>query len=203
VALNVGPDFKQRWLGVPESVRQAYLDDLNRICDVLKPDTSLDAWVDYDQQQQQYSLAKIDFAYTELKAHLIEEAKIRNQLALEQKIAKKRAEQEALALQLQLDEERKFAAETEKLSLLRQSLEQEVHAYTARYTQNSHHAVNHISVVPMNQNDLSMLENLKLRLELESDALIEQAVTIFRAKLHTAAQEEIEYLLKNSEHIEK
>ena len=33
MALNVGPDFKQRWLNVPEAVRQTFIDDLGRVCD--------------------------------------------------------------------------------------------------------------------------------------------------------------------------
>jgi len=37
-----------------------------------------------------------------------------------------------------------------------------------------------------------------LRLELEAETQIEQAVTVFRARLHAAAQEEIDYILKNS-----
>ncbi len=41
MALNVGPDFKQRWLNVPDAVRQAFIDDLSRVCDVLKPETGL------------------------------------------------------------------------------------------------------------------------------------------------------------------
>ncbi|HFF5136832.1 TPA: hypothetical protein ACGDMP_002861, partial [Acinetobacter baumannii] len=44
----------------------------------------------------------------------------------------------------------------------------------------------------------SELESVRVRLELEAESLIEQAVTVFRAKLHAAAQEEIEYILKNS-----
>ena len=35
------PDFKQRWLNVPDAVRQAFIDDLSRVCDVLKPETGL------------------------------------------------------------------------------------------------------------------------------------------------------------------
>jgi hypothetical protein len=39
---------------------------------------------------------------------------------------------------------------------------------------------------------------VRLRLELEAETLIEHAVTSFRAKLHAVAQDEIEYILKNS-----
>ena len=44
----------------------------------------------------------------------------------------------------------------------------------------------------------SELESVRLRLELEAETQIEQAVTVFRARLHAAAQEEIDYILKNS-----
>lgn len=200
MALNVGPDFKQRWLKAPEAVRQAYLDDLQRIYDVLKPETSLDDWIAYDEKQQQYSLEKIDVAYAELKAQLIEEAKIRHQKALEKKLADKRAEQEAYAAQLQKDEELKFAKETERLAQLRQNLDQEIHQYASRYTRNPEKIESHFNKAALTANlDIhSDLENLKIRLELEADLLIDQAITVLRAKLHAAAQEEIEYILKNS-----
>ncbi|MFW1886642.1 hypothetical protein ACG9X8_20295, partial [Acinetobacter nosocomialis] len=45
---------------------------------------------------------------------------------------------------------------------------------------------------------LSELESLRIRLELDAENLIEQSVTAFRAKLNSAAQEEIEYILKHS-----
>ena len=48
------------------------------------------------------------------------------------------------------------------------------------------------------QQILSELESVRLRLELEAESLIEQAVNVFRMKLHTLAEEEIDYILKNS-----
>ncbi|WOE30679.1 MULTISPECIES: hypothetical protein [unclassified Acinetobacter] len=203
MALNVGPDFKQRWLQVPEAVRQAYLEDFKRISDLLKPETSLDDWIAHDDEQQQYSLDKIATAYAELKAHLIQEAKIRHQRILEQKLAQKRAEQAAYAAQLQQDEVIKFAKETEKLTQLRQNLDQEICQYTARYQQNPEQTTtaNQATQLLSQAEIQTQRENLKIRLELEADTLIEQAVTIFRAKLHSAAQEEIEYILKSADQI--
>lgn len=52
MALNVGPDFKQRWLDVPDAVRQAFLDDLQRICAVLKPESNIQKWLEKDAQAQ-------------------------------------------------------------------------------------------------------------------------------------------------------
>ncbi len=86
MALNVGPDFKQRWLNVPEAVRQTFIDDLSRICDILKP--------------EQESERKIEEAYAQRKAELIEAARIRRQLALEQALADKRAAEQAAIAQL-------------------------------------------------------------------------------------------------------
>ena len=200
MALNVGPDFKQRWLEAPEAVRQAYLDDLQRICEVLKPETALDTWIEYDLQQQQKSLETIDTAYAELKARLIEEAKVRRQQALEKKIAEKRAEEEAYAQQLLIDEEEKVAAETEKLSKLKNQVDLEIRQYSSRYAKNpdslGYFLTHHLN---LSENDaVDQIDSLKIRLELEADTLVEQAVTAFRAKLHAAAQEEIEYLIQNS-----
>lgn len=196
VALNVGQDFKQRWLEAPEAVRQAYLDDLHRIFDILKPEVQLQAWIERDKQEQQKSLQKIDIAYAELKARLIEEARIRHQQALEKKLEDKRAKEAAFAKQLQLDEEKKFAEQARELQIIRQDLVQETQSYTNRYEKNPKNIAYHLSV--KDNEMLSELDSVRIRLELEAESLIEQAVTVFRAKLHTATQEEIEYILKSS-----
>ena len=44
----------------------------------------------------------------------------------------------------------------------------------------------------------SELESVRLRLELEAETLIEQSLNALRSKLQTAAKEEIEYILANS-----
>ena len=196
VALNVGQDFKQRWLEAPEAVRQAYLDDLHRIFDILKPEVQLQAWIERDKQEQQKSLQKIDVAYAELKAKLIEEARIRHQQALEKKLEDKRAEEAAFAKQLQLDEERKFAEQAKELQIIRQDLVQETQSYTSRYEKNPKNIADNLSVKDSEM--LSELDSVRIRLELEAESLIEQAVTVFREKLHAATQEEIEYILKSS-----
>lgn len=201
MTLNVGSDFKQRWLTAPQAVRQTFMDDLHRICEVLQPETQLHHWIAEDQRAQQQSHEKIEQAYAELKARLIEEARQRRQLALEKKLAQQRAEQAAYAAQLQQDEAQRFAEQTQALELMRQSLDQEISNYTARYEQNPE-----LPTVTFNQavtavsddKIASELESVRLRLELEAETQIEQAVTVFRARLHTAAQEEIDYILKNS-----
>ena len=201
MTLNVGSDFKQRWLTAPQAVRQTFMDDLHRICEVLQPETQLHHWIAEDQRAQQQSHEKIEQAYAELKARLIEEARQRRQLALEKKLEQQRAEQAAYAAQLQQDEAQRFAEQTQVLELMRQSLDQEISNYTARYEQNPE-----LPTVTFNQavtavsddKIASELESVRLRLELEAETQIEQAVTIFRARLHAAAQEEIDYILKNS-----
>ena len=68
MALNVGRDFKQRWLNVPEAVRQTFIDDLGRICDVLQPDSNVQQWLEHDQKRQALSFERIETAYAERKA---------------------------------------------------------------------------------------------------------------------------------------
>ncbi|MFA2979137.1 hypothetical protein KWD94_15080 [Acinetobacter pittii] len=202
VALNVGQDFKKRWLNAPEAVRHAYQQDLARICDLLEPQTPIQLWVLNDEKAQLESQQKIEQAYADLKAELIEQARIRRQLALEKALADKRASEAAYAAELQADEIRKFNEQTETLQTLRSHLEQEVAEQTARYQKNPDTpSVNYSAGVKLSITDdqiLSELESLRIRLELEAENLIEESVTAFRAKLHSAAQEEIEYILKNS-----
>ena len=200
MALNVGPDFKQRWLNVPEAVRQTFIDDLGRICDVLQPENNIEQWLEKDQKQQALSFERIEAAYAERKAQLIEEARIRKQQALEQALAKKRAAQQAYAEQLKQDELRQFAEQAQTLALIRHTIDRDTLTYTSRYHKNPESTpFNFAKGLSVPEHEmLSELESVRIRLELEAETQIEQAVSAFRAKLQAAAQEEIEYVLKNS-----
>ncbi|WEI19200.1 hypothetical protein PY247_03895 [Acinetobacter proteolyticus] len=203
MALNVGQDFKKRWLNAPEAVRQTYQDDLARICDLLLPQTPIQTWTQHEENAQQRSQQRIEQAYADLKAELIEQARIRKQLALEKALEEKRAAEAAYAAQLQADEARQFQQQTENLLALRGHIDQEIAQQTERYQTNPEQpSVDYArgqSVLIDDQQILSELESVRVRLELEAEGLIEQAVTVFRAKLHALAQDEIDYILKNSE----
>jgi len=203
VALNVGQDFKKRWLNAPEAVRQTYQEDLSRICDLLLPQTSIQTWTQNEENAQQRSQQRIDQAYADLKAELLEQARIRKQLALEKALEEKRAAEAAYAAQLQADEARQFEQQTENLLALRGHIDQEIAQQTERYQTNPEQpSIDYARgqrIAIDDQQILSELESVRVRLELEAEGLIEQAVTVFRAKLHALAQDEIEYILKNSE----
>lgn len=202
VALNVGQDFKQRWLNVPDAVRQTFIDDLYRVCNVLKPETNTQKWLEKDELAQKQSFEKMETAYAECKAQLIEDARLRRQHALEQSLANKRAAQKAFAESLQQDEVRQFIEQTQTLNFIRQNLERETQTYTARYHKNPEGSALNFAkgILSIQDNQiLSELESVRLRLELEAETLIEQAVTVFRAKLHQASQEEIQYILEHSD----
>ncbi|WP_180024234.1 hypothetical protein [Acinetobacter sp. YH1901134] len=200
MALNVGPDFKQRWLKVPEAIRQTFIDDLGRVCDVLNPSTDIQQWLVNDQQQQQVSFDKIESAYADLKAQLIEDARIRKQLALEKALEEKREAEQAYAEQLKRDEELRFAAQTQALTMMQHNLNREVQHYAARYHKNPETGLAGLSqsLSVSKGQMLSELESVRVRLELEAETQIEMAVSDFRAKLKAAAQEEIDYILENS-----
>ncbi|WP_180039923.1 MULTISPECIES: hypothetical protein [unclassified Acinetobacter] len=200
MALNVGPDFKQRWLKVPEAIRQTFIDDLGRVCDVLNPSTDIQHWLVNDQQQQQVSFDKIESAYADLKAQLIEDARIRKQLALEKALEEKREAEQAYAEQLKRDEELRFAAQTQALTMMQHNLDREVQHYAARYHKNPETGLAGLSQsLSVSEGQmLSELESVRVRLELEAETQIEIAVSDFRAKLKAAAQEEIDYILENS-----
>ncbi|OEC89549.1 hypothetical protein [Acinetobacter sp. YK3] len=203
MALNVGQDFKKRWLNAPEAVRQTYQEDLSRICDLLLPQTSIQTWTQNEENAQQRSQQRIDQAYADLKAELLEQARIRKQLALEKALEEKRAAEAAYAAQLQADEARQFEQQTENLLALRGHIDQEIAQQTERYQTNPEQpSIDYARgqrIAIDDQQILSELESVRVRLELEAEGLIEQAVTVFRAKLHALAQDEIEYILKNSE----
>ncbi|MCH7311269.1 hypothetical protein [Acinetobacter sp. ANC 4805] len=203
MALNVGQDFKKRWLNTPEAVRQTYQEDLARICDLLLPQTQIQTWIQLEEKAQLRSQQRIDQAYANLKAELIEQARIRKQLALEKALEEKRATEAAYAAQLQADELNQFEQQTENLVALRHHIDQEIAQQTERYQANPEQpSIDYAQgqrVQIDDQQILSELESVRVRLELEAESLIEQAVTVFRAKLHALAQDEIDYILKNSE----
>lgn len=203
MALNVGQDFKKRWLNTPETVRQTYQEDLARICDLLSPQTQIQTWVHHEEKAQLRSQQRIDQAYANLKAELIEQARIRKQLALEKALEEKRTAEAAYAAQLQADELNQFEQQTENLVALRHHIDQEIAQQTERYQANPEQpSIDYAQgqrVQIDDQQIRSELESVRVRLELEAESLIEQAVTVFRAKLHALAQDEIDYILKNSE----
>jgi hypothetical protein len=141
------------------------------------------------------------------KAELIEQARIRKQLALEKALEEKRAAEAAYAAQLQADEERQFEQQTEHLAALRHHIDQEIADQTERYQVNPEQpSIDYAQAQHMVIKDeqiQSELESVRVRLELEAESMIEQAVTVFRAKLHAIAQDEIEYILKNSQFSDK
>lgn len=202
MTLNVGQEFKKRWLNAPDAVRQAFLDDLNRINDLLHPDSKIQAWLENDQRAQQLAQLKIEHAYAEEKARLIEEARIRKQLALEKSLAKKRAQQQAYNQSLLLDEIQQFQNQTMVLMQLRETLNKETSDYSERYSQNPS-ASDHSDVLEINQlldeKFKPQLESLRLRLELEAENLIDESVKTFTEKLKFAAEDEIAYILKQSD----
>ncbi|AXQ20930.1 hypothetical protein BEN71_01935 [Acinetobacter wuhouensis] len=201
MTLNVGQDFKKRWLDTPEAVRQTFVDDLNRICDLLSPVTDIPNWLDNDQRQMQVAQLKVEQAYADLKAQLIEEARLRKQLALEKSLAEKRAQQQAYNSALIKDELLQFEQQKNTLQGLRQHIDTEILQYSEKYTKNPDTPAIDYANGQFRVDDtqiISELESVRLRLELEAETQIEQAVEAFRAKLQTAAKEEIEYILANS-----
>ncbi|WP_445114686.1 cell division protein BlhA [Acinetobacter sp. WZC-1] len=205
MTLNVGQDFKKRWLNAPDTVHQTFLDDLSRICDLLTPESDIQQWLTHDQHAMQIAQLKVEQAYADLKARLIEEARIRKQQALEKSLADKRAQQQAYNQQLQQDEIQQFQAQTASLAVLRQSIDQQIKNYSERYGSNADqpgHNSNALSSLSAEQVSRGR-ESVKLRLELEAEALIEQTVAAFRTRLQSVADEEISYMLKNADNSER
>lgn len=199
MALDVGADFEKRWLNAPQAVRQTYIDDLSRICELFATDVRLDNWLSYNKQAQRQSYERIENAYAELKAELVEQARIRRQHALEQSLAKKRAQQQAYLDDLHLDERLQYQQQTQQLQALQQQLSQESHHYTERYTSTPKLRFEPNANTVISPEIQQALDNLKIRLELEAEGLIEQiqqSVNSLNQKIQQAADEEIRYILE-------
>ena len=199
MALDGGADFEKRWLNAPQAVRQTYIDDLSRICELFATDVRLENWLSYNKQAQRQSYERIENAYAELKAELVEQARIRRQHALEQSLAKKRAQQQAYLDDLQLDERLQYQQQTQQLQALQQQLSQESHHYTERYTPTPKLRFEPNANTVISPEIQQALDNLKIRLELEAEGLIEQiqqSVNSLNQKIQQAADEEIRYILE-------
>ncbi|MEB3753305.1 hypothetical protein [Acinetobacter sp. MD2(2019)] len=205
MALDVGADFKTRWLNAPQAVRQTYLNDLGRICTLLNHETRLDEWLHSNKQAQLESYASIEQSYADLKAELIEAARVRKQHKLEQNLLKKRDQQQRFAQTLQQDELQQQQAQTAELQHLQQQVLTDFQDYAARYQKTPSTVSVAIPQVQAKTTTVvtpeiqEALDNLKIRLELEAESLIaqiESAVKNFNSKLQLAAEEEISYLIK-------
>lgn len=211
MALNVGDNFKQRWLATPETVRQTYCDELKFICALLEPDTQINKWQHQEVLLQQRNRHMIDQAYSQLKqeilteqARLAEERKRQRQAALEQALADKRAQQQAEIAAIEAQDRVKEQQQNEYLQQFAKDLQQQVtHQTTVQIAkfdvtqvkqfnqdkQNSSATVEQLASSPQ-------VDDLKTRLELEAEYYIEQTLQQLREKLKAAAQEEIEIILQ-------
>lgn len=198
--LNVSQDFKQRWLATPTAVRQVYLDDLARICDLLQPEVDSQTWLEQDQHHTVESKQRIQQAYVDYQAELIAAKRLKQRLILERQLAEKRAVEAKQAAEL---EQQQYTAQQEQLQVLqvlRQQQTQALNTYVARYQKNPEHiyaAFNKAVHLP-DTSMLSELESVRLRLELEAEAAIEAKVNELRRLLQAAAKEEIKLVLQNS-----
>lgn len=209
MALNVGENFKQRWLATPEAVRQTYCDELKFICALLEPETQIQKWQNQEGLLKQRNHQIIEKAYAQLKqsilaeqARIAEERKRQRQAELEQILTEKRQQQQAEIHAIELQEQLKQQQQTEYLHRFAQELQQ------TTLQQNAHiEPINISQAKQFNQTiydyfspvvhpaEVPQHEDLKTRLELEAEEYIEQTLRQFKQKLQAAAQEEIELIL--------
>lgn len=210
MALNIGENFKQRWLATPELVRQSYCDELTLIANLLEPDTQIIRWQQQEAIFKQRQRQIIEHAYQQRKAEILaeqariaEERRQKRQAELEAKLAAKRAAEQAQLYAAKQQEQLKQQQQTEFLQHLAQELAaehmQQAQQHIARFdvsqakqfdlsAENSNNSVDKYS-------DFPQAEDLKVRLELEAEYYIENTLQQLRAKLQAAAQEEIALLL--------
>lgn len=205
MALNVGADFKTRWLKTPVDVRQTYIDELNHVCDLLSFDTDFPTWQKNDQELQVQSQARIENAYAAYKAELIEAARIREQHALEQSLHMQRQSQQAYIDALIEHETAKHKAQQQAGYDLQAALHHEYSQQAARYQKVS--LAMPASTTKNNKNKVlqpeiqQVIENIQIRLELEAEGLmqqIQQAVSQLNHQLQDAAEEELDIALNQN-----
>lgn len=197
MSLNIGENFKQRWLDTPEPVRQVFCDELKHICDLLEPDIQFHKWQHQEAILQQRHRKIIEHAYEKLKqdilaeqARLAAERKRQRQAELEQQLADKRALEAARLELLHIQEQQKCQQDQLQLQQIAKDLEQELRvqsaAEIARFEAQQSKQ--------FNRQKLS-LEEIKLRLEIEAEQMIDQMLRDVKQQLKLAAKEEIDLLL--------
>ncbi|MCF9034750.1 hypothetical protein [Acinetobacter nectaris] len=205
MALDIGEDFKTRWLNTPQAARQTYIDDLSRICELLTPESKIEAWKTSDEAAQITSEQRIQEAYETLKAQMIEDARCREQKRLENKIHQQRQAEDEYLKNLQLDDRLQQQSQVEQLKSFQNQLMQETKTYSNRYQKislaaNSPKATDK----PLQLNHVQLqqiIENIQVRLELEAESLIEQiqkSVEGFNQNLQQAAEEEVKISLQDT-----
>ncbi|MCF8999444.1 hypothetical protein [Acinetobacter nectaris] len=205
MALDIGEDFKTRWLNTPQAARQTYIDDLSRICELLTPESDIDEWKASDALAQTTSEQKIQHAYEVLKAQMIEDARCREQKRLENKIYQQRQAEDEYLKNLQLDDRLQQQSQVEQLKSFQSQLMQETKTYSNRYQKTSL-AANSPKATdkPLQLNHVQLqqiIENIQVRLELEAESLIEQiqkSVEGFNQNLQQAAEEEVKISLQDT-----
>lgn len=132
MALNVGENFKQRWLDTPLAVRECYERELRHICELLEPTSYYDYWLKNHKQLEQQNQLDCQKAYAERKQQILDEqayqAELRRQqrqAELEQALALQRQAQQQAVLQLQQDEQQQQQLQLQALQAYAVQLQQE------------------------------------------------------------------------------
>lgn len=189
---NFDEDFIQRWLNTPAIVRQVLKNDLMRLEQLLDAETDFEKWKTQELKAKLQSNQMIEQTYLDLKQNLKLNQKNLLQLVLEKKLAQKRADEQAYQQKLQQEELQHNLQQIQTLQHIGTQVQQESQDYANRYHQNT-------PIFNFDVNESETAESLRLRLELESDELIKQAVQKYRQQLQTIAQEEIEFLIQQNQ----
>lgn len=184
-------DFQQRWHNTPMIIRQVYQNDLARIEQLFDLDTEFTEWKEQEKDARQYSQQLIEQSYQEIIADLTQRNQELTQLILEKRLNQKRAEEQAHLEALEQEEQQRIVQQDKQLLVLNQKLQNEREAYVDRYLPNMPHTTY--------LTEVSQQEDLRLRLEMEAELLIQATVQQFRQQLRQIAKEEIDYLLKQEE----
>lgn len=200
MALQIGQDFKQRWLNTPVAARQTYIDDLTRICNLLSEDVQLDEWQAQEQQAQAQAKEQIKQAYQDLATQIREDARLKHRKQIELRLAQQRQKQQEFMASLEQQFQHHATEQKQHLQHAKQQLEQNTQDNIAQYAPAPlTPTVSNTESVALSQPAVQQaLENVQVRLELEAEELIahiQQSIQAFNSNLQKAAEEEVELIL--------
>ena len=210
MSFNIGDNFRQRWLDTPEAVRHTFCEELEHICQLLEPETTFHKWQHQEVLLHQKHRKVIEHAYETLKqeilaeqARLAEERRKKRQAELEEKVAQQRALEQTRLELLEIEEQQRLAQEQQHLQDMAQDLEQQLRVQSAQEIARFEASQSK----QFNRQKLS-LDEVRLRLEIESEQMIDDMLVKLKSQLKIAAKEEIDLLLRQQlsqriEHIDE
>ncbi|MFB2539239.1 MULTISPECIES: hypothetical protein [unclassified Acinetobacter] len=207
MALNVGENFKQRWLDAPEAVCACFERELRHVCDLLEPHTVFEVWQTNDQHLQRQHHIERKNAYAQLKQQILDQRRAemqqrlqQRQAELEQQLQTQRQAEQQLLLDLREQEKQQQQQQLVALQAYAEQLKlQTIADKISKFDTTAHHHLSTSQYATMDNSillDSKQAEKISKRLETECDNWLQNSMKQLRQQLQNAMQQELQAIQK-------